>query len=532
MGRVLTNQTGLQIARESSIAVLPAEPLWKMTEPNDIGEFGAETTTVPRDPISVFRQRRKGAVTDLDSSVGYDADLTLDSFLDYIDAFCFATPSVNTLYSDTTGTGAQRDNLQAVNALTLAGNPEGFSHDALDVVIPAGTLIYTRGFSMAANNGLFEVDTGGSVTETPITTTPGIVDEDPTLQDNASLEIAGFAFTDLTWTDATNTIGSAATDFTTLPWQVGQLIHIGGIVASTQFGTLGEKVAYGRIIQINAATVVLDKVSGTLKDLAADEGAAAVHVLTGRFIKNVPVGTTGDDHLFTSAERKVGAFLEQSFSVEAAWVGLIDPIPDTGYEYADGNFCNTMAWAMPLTDKATVTFGLIGTTAASPVATRRQNGAIPLEPVQSGAFNTSSDFIRLRVQNEAQSSILTAFFTDLTFTMNNNVSPEKVLGTLGAAFMNAGNFNVTLEGEIVFTSELIIEAIRNNTTLTFDFIVFNDDGAISIDLPSLTLGGGARNLTRNESVRVSLTGDAFADSTFNTSIGVTVFPIVPAPVAA
>ena len=43
----------------------------------------------------------------------------------------------------------------------------------------------------------------------------------------------------------------------------------------------------------------------------------------------------------------------------------------------------------------------------------------------------------------------------------------------------------------------------------------------------MTLGGGDKEFPVNESVLLNLTGQAFGDTTLGTSIGISLFPIVP-----
>ncbi len=104
-----------------------------------------------------------------------------------------------------------------------------------------------------------------------------------------------------------------------------------------------------------------------------------------------------------------------------------------------------------------------------------------------------------------------------------------MLGTLGAKYMNTGNFEVDLEGKVIFTEGDVIDAIKANTTLTADFIVRTaaGDTGMAVDLPALTLGGGAFELPVNESINVALSGQAVQDTTFGTSVGISLFPVVP-----
>src|SRR5258707_12005770 len=91
MARVLTNNCSLSVAIESSIGVLPGSPTWFLLEPNGISTYGATIKTVPRSPISKLRQRRKGTIVDLDSSVEFEHDTTKEAMILFSEGFVFAT---------------------------------------------------------------------------------------------------------------------------------------------------------------------------------------------------------------------------------------------------------------------------------------------------------------------------------------------------------------------------------------------------------------------------------------------------------
>ncbi len=496
MGRILTNNISLAYSVESVFGVLNTAGEWKLLEPNDISTFGATITTVARNPISRTRQRRKGTVTDLDSAAEFEHDLTKEAFIDFAEGFVFST----------------------YQGFVTAGRPTAVTTSAFTV--PSGTvaevdqLVYTRGFPDAANNGLHVVN--GVPTATSITVATSLTADAAVPSElNATLEYAGRrgATGDLDL-DVTGTVGTltsaSAEDFTTWDLIPGQLIHIGGLLAANQFDSAGGGIAgYARIVSISASVLILDKLSSAL---VTDDGTGdTVDILFGRFLRNV--ATDNAD------------FIERSYQFEAALPNL-----GTGgaarYEYSLGNLANTMAITLPLADKATVTFGFVGTDTQVATATRATNADTPTVTRQSGAFNTSADILRLRVQQVDETG-LTTCFKDVTLTINNNVSPEKCLGTLGAVFMNTGNFEVDLEGQILFTDEAVATAVRENETVTLDLLLKNDDGAIGIDLPSLTLGGGDKEFPVNESVLMNLVGQAFGDATLDTSIGISMFPIVP-----
>jgi hypothetical protein len=498
MARSLTNNLAVRVAIESTIGVLPGTPLWVLMEPNSLGSYGAEITTVPRNPISNTRQGRKGSVTDLDSSVEWEGDLTKHHCLEFIEGFIFATRA-NPTVIERIQAGADYENLAATASDT-------FTHDAITTALPAGTLVKARGFTNAANNGLFEVDTLSTTTVTELANTPGTVAETPATTTGARIDVAGFRFTDLTWTDASNDIGSAGIDLTTLGLTVGQMVRVGG---DNSFA--GGDIS-GRITAITAATITLDKVrnlgTGTL-DGGGDVGASTVDLLYGQFVRNVAT----DD----------GDFLERSYTFEVAYKDL-GGIGTDEYEYAKGNLCNELTLNLPGQDKSTVNFGFVGTDSDKLTQSRKTNTANTVEPVQTTAFNTASGLAQLNLTGATD---LGTCFKSVTLTLGNEVSPEKCLGTLGATFMNTGNFSVTMDAELLFTDSALTDAIRDNETVTFDVIMDNDDGALAFDIPSMTLGGGGRGFPVNESITISTEGSAFQDPTLSTSLSFSEFPHWP-----
>lgn len=490
MGRSLTNNLSLQYAIEASLGVLPGSPEWKLLEPNTINTFGSTITTVSRNPISKNRQRRKGTVTDLDSAVEFDADLTIDSFKDFIEGFIFA----NFIGPEST--------------LPTAVSATAYTIPAITTPLPLNTLVNAIGFLGANNNGLKVVDTGGTTTSVPIVG-GGLTVEAPPATQNASLEVTGFRFSsgDLE-VNADGNLITTTKDLTELDLTPGQSIWVGGDEAVNQFAVTNNK-GFARVVSVATNLITLDKTSQVF---AIDDGATKlVELYFGQFVKNVSV----DD----------GNYLERSYQFEAAYADL-ESVGNDAYEYPEGNYCNTASFELPLTNKATVGYAFVGTDTPDPVAIRKTAADAPMVPVETGAFNTSADIMRLRI-NEVDETGLTTDFKSVTMTLNNNVSPEKVLGNLGARFMNSGNFEVDIEAQLLFTDKAVVGAIRENRTLTMDFAIRNDDGAILVDIPSLTLSGGDREYPVDESILINTTAMAYADPIYNSSLHVSMFPYAP-----
>jgi len=533
MSRVLTNSTSLRVTRETSVGVLPGTPQWAVVEFDNITSYGATITTVVRRPVSLTRGRRKGTVVSIESGVEYGTDLTLDAFLLFAEGFMFAE-FANAEFNLRSGTGTVPP--PAVDG--GVGN-DSFTIDAASALLAGkiqfttaelATLVYARGYSNSANNGLHVIvaDTAGTGTAIAVATATLVAETPPT---SATLEVCGIrvlndADLSLTVTGSTATLVSAAsiTNWGTLGIRKGMWIHIGSAVNAT--GALQNALGAGGLVSYGwarvtatptGATLNLDKLSPTLSTASGPAGGSQ-DVMFGRFARNVSVTADADD------ER----YLEQSFQFEVTY-------PDLGgvgvdeYEYAVGNFANEIALDLPLEDKATVTFGFIGTNSDPITASRKTGASTAKSPLRTTAFNTATDIVS--ITTDVVSAAADICFKSLTLTWLNNVSPEVCLGTLGATFVNAGLFEFNLEGQMLFTNKAIVNAIRNNTTVTMAIILRNDNGAVAIDVPEMTLGGGGREFPVDQSVLVNITGSSFTSNSYGYDASMSFLACVPGVVA-
>ncbi len=639
MGRVLTNNVQLSYSLESSLGL--ADGNWTEIEPNAINTFGATITTVARDPISQNRQRRKGTVTDLDSAVEFETDLTISEYRNFLGGNAFVV-GINSDIVQLLSTGTTTAD-DAYNGLPFLSSGQAAKFDV-------GTLIYVTGGSNSANNGLKQVDANIAAGSPSITVAENLVDETASFRVSfAGYRIAAGVAPTWTWdsvarqaTLAASGVGTALEARGLFP---GQRTHIGSIASlggSIQNGfentAANDMIGYADVVSIAADSVVFEKVALALQFTDDPGPSTDVDVIFGEFYRNVPVSDSD--------------YVEQSFQMEAAFPNLGDGTAGStveAYQYARGNFSNTLIANFPLTDKATITATFVGTdtdnpttsrqagftavaaggvltlsgnaadtetvtigtvtytfqttltdtannvligasaaasianlvaaitagagagtnygtgTVANPFATAAvgasdtmtvtasatgvngntipttetlSNGSFAAatlsggsnglnRPNQTAAFSTTIDFGRLRIL-EVDEDGLTTDFKSITITLNNNATPEKVLGQLGARFINTGNYEIDIEAQLIFSNPLVINAIRNNETLTLDFEVKNDDGVITFNIPSLTLGGGDREFPVNETVLINATAQAFADPTLNTSLGIGIIH-VPLP---
>ena len=503
MGRVTTNSITLASAREQSLGVLPATPNWRVQEPNGIGRFGTEVSKTARSPISKARQRRKGVVTSVASGVEFDADLTWSAMCDFLEGFMFSRMVGADIFIPTATTAG------AVTIPALTAAQAGRLKYA---AAGATTLLAFDGFSLAANQGLKELGAAAATNATSLTVA-GLVAETPPATADVAVFVAGVraAAGDLQ-IDAQGNLISTALDLSSLGLVVGQSIHVGGRDVSNQFANAAN-TGFARIRAITATKLTLDRKATTF---VADTGAGVrVDLLFGKYVRNVDVGHAD--------------YLEVSTMFELSNPNL-GAAGQTMYEYAQGNYHDALSINIPLTDKVTTTFGFVGTDTTRPSVTRATGAANAKEPGQTSAYSSSSDLARLRVMDVDEAGLSTDF-KSLTITLSNNVSAEMVLGRGVAKYMNPGNFEVDLEGTLLFTNADVVGRVRDNKDVGLDFVLKNGDGGFLFDVPVGTLGGGGRSYPVGQSVTIASTLSAHKDDTLGCSLSVSFFPVLPASAA-
>jgi hypothetical protein len=506
MGRVFTNSMGLSVAREATPGVLPGSPRWLGIEPNTISNFGTTIVKEARSPISRARQRRKGSATDADSSVQFDADFTLSHLRDFIEGFCF---------SRLIGPDVLNPTAVAAGGYTVAAVSAGTAGHFVYGLATAKTLVYARGFSIAGNNGLKPISAAVAAAAVLIPVAGAAV-EAVGANDDVEVAIAGVrgAAGDLE-IDVNGDLISTVLNFTLLGLTPGQFIHIGGIDVTNRFFE-PDNYGFARVEAVAANKITLAKrAQDFVLDDGTDTGAGganlSIDILFGQYVR-----TVGVDH---------ADYLQVNYQFELESPNL-GPAGEDEFEYALGNWSDAITIDLSLAALAKVTFGFVGLDTTDPATARATNAADAKFPSETGSFSTASDLARLRIQDVDETG-LTTDFKSLKLTLTNNVAGEKVLGQLGPKYMNAGNVEVDVDTQVIFTNREVPARIRSNATEGLDFALRNDDGGAYFDLPSGTLDSGGREYPVNASVLMNTTFKSFEDPVFGHSFSCSLFPALP-----
>lgn len=216
-----TEGTNLAVVEESSLgAKNPPTFDWHNVAPNSYGTFGPSYKTTPRNPISKDQQLNKGMLTDEDSGIPFEADVTKD----VIDRYAHGIYRSKAKHAGNTGRSKWYPSAVASGHYVV---------DALGGLTQR-LLVKGRNFRVDANNGVKMVTAGATGTQIPAA---GLADE-PSPPTNATLEVVGWrgATGDIKL-DADGNLTSTLADFTAMGLNEQEWIVIGGDDSGNRFAT-------------------------------------------------------------------------------------------------------------------------------------------------------------------------------------------------------------------------------------------------------------------------------------------------------
>ena len=343
-----SNVTGLRYQEETSIGVANPANDWVPLEPNSYADFGGAVTLTPRIPIEASRQRKKGVVTDLDASGGFNTDLTQNNLQDILQGFFFADFREKATNEPKDGGG---DGFVVSN---VDGTTEDYDTAGDWTAAPAGflvgDLIFAEGFTNTANNGLKRVTV---VSSTALTVAEDLVNE-AAPPATASVTAVGFQFatgdaeidTDGSFPALTTTVK----DLTELGLKVGEWVFIGGDAALTFFTVAqssgGAANGFARVRAIATNRLDFDKME---IDVDTDDTGVGltIQLFVGRVLQNEagPAATPPIKRRTYQLERELGA--------------PDDGSTDTQGEYLVGAVPNELTINIPSADKVNIDLSFV-----------------------------------------------------------------------------------------------------------------------------------------------------------------------------
>lgn len=478
-----SNTTGLRIAEEviGTPKTLPGTPVWEPMEPNGYGDFGAEVTTAPRNPIAADRQRRKGPVVDLDASGGFTADFTAKSFVNLIQGFMFANWRKKS---------EARPTAVTATGYTVASGGAAFT---------TSSLIFAEGFNNPNNNGLKVAgnSTATSVLATGLTVEAGVT--------GATVTRVGFEFAAgvLTVTVAAGVVTIGGTSLNTHGLIPGEWFWLGGDAAITRYDTAANNGWY-RVRTVTATAIVCDRAPD---GVATDAGASkTIRMFTGHVVKN---------------EADPALQVIRSYQLERT-------LASGQFQYLVGAAANSLELTIGTGEKIEMELNFVALDEETPAVAK--TGTRPAVPAQS-AYNSTSDFMRLRLQNDTSGTALAAYMTDLSLTIDNGVETAKAIGSLGGIDFTLGDFMVNGDVEVYFSTTEAIRAVRENADVSLDFGLVTMSGGNPVgwlfDVPLITLGDARLNIEKDSPIKLPLNIEAAAHGTLNHTLLVQHFAYLP-----
>lgn len=499
MNKIDSNVTGLAFAEETALKTLPGSPVWYALEPNSYSDFGGELSTVARNPINPSRQRQKGVITDLDASGGFNTDVTQNNLQRLLQGFFFADVREKATTKPTNGAAV------AITAVASTGDTFAAA-SGLDIFTP-GQIILASGFTDAANNGIF---TAATVSATSIATTKPLTDETPTAE--AKLQAVGYQFAsgdaEIVASASGITLTTTTKDLTTLGLTVGEWVFVGGDATATRFAS--NTPGYARIKSIAANAIVFDDSTFTA---TTDDGAGkTIQLFFGSVLRN---------------EKQSNLIKRRTYQVERQLGNDGNGIQS---EYLVGAIPNELTLNVPQANKINVDLSFVATDNEQRDGTEGIKPGTRVQVLGENAFNTSSDIYRLRMNivdpNNVNNAPLFGYVSELTLTLNNNVTPTKAIGVIGAFDATAGDFEVGGSVTAYFSTVAATKAVRANADVALNLIAAHGNAGMVFDCPLVGLSGGRVNVEKDNPITVPLDAAA-AENKAGYTLLATFLPYVP-----
>lgn len=467
-------------------------PVFHLTEPNSFGDFGPNFSNTVRRPITDTAQLEKGVRTDLDAAANFQLDLTTDNFERLAPTFFFAGYRRQPQFGR-----SSQETITGVASNVISGT-------GIDTIFTTSDLVIVRRFATDEDDVLRTVS---STAAGEITVSGTIADATPgatAYVKRVGVETAA-GDVDVDASGTSPVLTSTVFDFTTLNVIAGQWIYIGEGTGQLTSFTSAVNNGYARVKSVSANALELDKTQNVMVDEA--NTAQTVRIFVSDLIRNEP---TSD------------LIVRNTVQIERSLGGA-------GFEYVKGCFANTLAINLAGQDKVTVDLGFLALDTVYEDDSSRKAGTFPAIDTDNEAFNTVSDFARIRLSRKDDfNTALNAFLTEATINVSNSGTAAKALGTLGAFEITRGFFTVGGNITAYFSDIASVQAIRENADVSFDFTLALNNRAWVFDIPLVALGDGRLQVEQDTEIKIPITFDAGRDTELQVTMIACFFPFVPA----
>lgn len=551
-----SNRTGLRIAEEECLGRLGPLVVWEPYEPNSYSDFGGEVVTTARNPLNPSRQRQKGVPTDLNASGAFNTDVGQDGLQNILQGFMFAnirhkgdTKWTKQRVASVTAAGVYAVSDVTLASAVIAAGGSGYAVDDVLTVSTGATTPATLRVS-AVNAGavtavvITNPGSFGTAPANPLTTTGGtgtgctltgtfgsgaswkvgqlvLASGFTATQNNRMARVTAVSGTSVTLgagsvveaappdTARLQTVGAVVnaavavpagdyprltvtgTDMTTLGIVPGEFVYVGGDALADRYANEANN-GFKRVRAVTANSLVFDKSQETM----VVEATKNVHLYLGNVLKN---------------EADPALQVARSYQLERT-LGSLDGLEPAQSEYLVGARCNEFnlnfqTAALLIADLSFIAMDHEPRTQAEGY----KPGTRP-QLSEGSAFNTSSNIAQIRLSQvepgDANPTPLFAFVTEMSVSINNNISVNKALGKMGGIGTTAGTFAVSGTTTAYFSDIRAVQAVRRAADVSLHVALAARNAGVVMDMPLITLGNGRVTVEQDQAITLPLNLDA------------------------
>ena len=529
---ISSNCTSLAYAREPAGGATDFSSLsWTLLDPSAYpGEVGSTPEFITAETIGSGRAPQKGRPVGKSVGVQFESYMRqyeLQPFLPgFFINFPVESPSTNKLRPAETDPGA----LTSVAADGYVGT--NLDNDGF-VANTDAYLLFARGFSRAANNGLKVAGPALTATKLPVA---GLTAE-TSVPAAASIQTCGYVSgtTDaaMTIVDGELVIASESLkEGGALAQQPGTFIHIGGDSSASRYTSSVEAKGATRATNLGWTRIKSVTSTGVICDLstfipAADDGS-------GRSIQIYTPTRVFKDDVECDASRVATYAFERR-------LGKSDTNnPAEQCQLITGSFPNQLDFAIATKSdiKTTLQFMSRESYRRSGVNADR-TGNNPQAPWSGTArapndkgdiYNTTFDIKRAQLYRHDSSTTqrkdLFGLITDGTFSLNNNATPIDGWGVYGAWDINPGYLMVDTTVTALFTTTEAIDLSEDGISAGLFVVFARANQGFILDVPLVTVKSSALTIENNTPITINVTNEG-NESDFGYAASLQFFDYLP-----